>query len=109
MSVKKHAGAPALALVVLAAICAWPAALLQRDDQTRFCTAGLAFVHLESGDVALEDQGDPGRDGCDDATQPGGVDMPTLGFDCRVRDRAGTVLETVPRNRSDGTCGQTDR
>lgn len=55
----------------------------------------------------MEDQGSPGKDGCDVSKAPMGDDFNLLlGYDCKVRERDGNVVAEVPANRSDGTCGQ---
>ena len=83
------------------------------------CTMALAIAHVDNGEVigaeqfapgvevALEDQGRPGRGACD--LKSWSYYDRVLGFNCKVYFGASrTVLEHVKPNRSDGTCGQVD-
>ena len=75
------------------------------------CDRVLHLKDLPQGTAALQDQGAPGRDGCDmtDHTHGYGVGantLPILGFDCRLRDAHGRVIARFPPNRPDGLCGQ---
>lgn len=87
------------------------------SEPPRFCTTGLAFAEVDGRGAVLEDQGQPGPDGCDrDAVpDPDDVDVMVsdtdddplvLGFDCAVRAPDGEVVATTAPNRSDGTCGK---
>jgi hypothetical protein len=77
-----------------------------------FCTAGLSFVDVGGVPYAYEDQGGPGRDGCDGGEMLGdrpldGFGDGYIGFDCRIHDGSDVTDDTViPPNRPDGTCGQ---
>lgn len=86
------------------------------EPREKFCTLGLAFTTIDGQEVVLQDQGGPGRDGCDgnglpsQSTVASGLAIaPVLGFDCKVRDVNGTVVATTTPNRPDGTCGQAPR
>jgi hypothetical protein len=72
----------------------------------RFCTTSLHLGSVNGGLVALEDQGSPGRDGCElrHGEHPAGYNV--LGLDCKVRDVAEIVVATTTPNRPDGTCGR---
>jgi hypothetical protein len=84
--------------------------LTTNEPEEKFCTMGLAYrivsIGSESTDVALQDQGSPGDDGCDiDPSGPAASGQAVLGYDCRIRD-GGNVLGSAEANRADGTCGQ---
>jgi hypothetical protein len=71
------------------------------------CESVLRGAEIEGiGGVAFEDQGGPGRDGCDDRHAGAGLSWRVLGFDCKIRDPADVVVATTTPNRTDGTCGQ---
>lgn len=98
-------GAAGVVLVVvgLGAWFTWAA----RPQETRFCTMGLAMVEIDGHEAVFQDQGGPGRDGCDfDETSR--YDR-TLGFDCKVRASDGEVVAEVVPNRPGGTCGLPSR
>ena len=98
-------------LVVLAATLTGLGVVVSNDHRpAHLCTANLATVTVDGRTVALEDQGAPGRDGCD-ITVGFGVwarrdASPVLGYDCRIRDSERHVVGTYPPNRRDGICGQ---
>lgn len=105
-----------LALALLAVIGVGAVkTLADREPEARFCTAGLAIRDVGGRTVQLQDQGPPGADGCDNddvaSGNPAAASLPVevLGFDCRIRDQSGAVVETIKPNRSDGTCGQEPR
>ena len=70
-----------------------------------FCSAPLAVTTVDGHRVALQDQGAPGRDGCE-LPRIGTKDFDVLGLDCRVRTNKNVVVASTTPNRSDGTCGQ---
>lgn len=104
----------ALAFLAVIGVGAFKA-LSDREPEARFCTMGLAVRVVGGRDVQLQDQGSPGPDRCDNddvaSGNPAAASLPTevLGFDCRIRDQSGVVIETIKPNRSDGTCGQEPR
>jgi hypothetical protein len=79
-----------------------------RSESTapRFCTLGIAGGTVNGATVIYEDQGGPGRDGCDGPEAGRGLGYNVLGFDCKVRDASDKVVAVTTANRSDGTCGQ---
>jgi hypothetical protein len=96
-------------LVVLAATLTGMGVVVSTDHRpAHLCTTGLAFVTVEGRTIALEDQGTPGRDGCDIGVWPRRDATPVLGYDCRIRNSERHVIGTYPPNRRDGTCGQAD-
>jgi hypothetical protein len=100
-------------LLVLAATLIGLGVIVSNDHSpAHLCTLQLAFVTVEGRTIALEDQGKPGRDGCD-ITVGFGVSArsdpaPVLGYDCRIRDSERHVVGKYPPNRRDGTCGQAE-
>jgi hypothetical protein len=107
---RRSIGAGLVALVV--ALSGLSIAKSYDHGPVHLCAAGLAFVTVEGRTIALEDQGTPGRDGCD-ITVGSGVwarrdAAPVLGYDCRIRDGERHVIGTYPPNRRDGTCGQAE-
>lgn len=80
-----------------------------RVPSETFCTMGLAMGSVHGRMVVLQDQGGPGRDGCDLPDHGSDTDIgPTLGFDCKVRDRSGRVVDSLPE-LPDGTCDAGDQ
>ncbi|CAN5691058.1 hypothetical protein BH10ACT1_BH10ACT1_02390 [soil metagenome] len=98
-----------LGLLVTLACAGVAYTVLAPEPTSRFCTTGLAFREVGGRSVQLQDQGAPGRDGCDGDELAPGSRSEVLGYDCRVRSASGDVVETVGPNRPDGTCGQGDR
>lgn len=77
---------------------------LDRGPSEKFCTTALAFEEVHGRTVVDQDQGGPGKDGCDLPDHGTNTDVgPTLGFDCKVRDGSGKVIDSVPV-RADGSC-----
>lgn len=75
-----------------------------RQPTEKFCTMALGFTSVHGRHVVNQDQGGPGKDGCDlpdhgEYTNEG----PTLGFDCKVRDAKGRVIDSLPR-KPNGSC-----
>jgi hypothetical protein len=111
--VRKRRRSIGAGLVVLAvALTGLTIAKSYNHSPVHLCTANLATVTVDGRTVALEDQGTPGRDGCD-ITVGSGVwarrdAAPVLGYDCRIRDGERHVVGTFPPNRRDGTCGQAE-
>lgn len=107
----------ALAALILVGVGAgWWNTRSETQAQPRFCTLGLAFTTIDGVQMPLQDQGSPGRDGCDDSDRPrrspvtsGIAEAPVVGFDCKARDVDGVVVATTQPNRPDGTCGQPPR
>jgi hypothetical protein len=99
---------PVVIALVVVALTVSAVVLYVRAESTtsRFCTTGLAIGTVNGGMVALEDQGGPGRDGCDDRHVAPSLGYNVLGFDCKIRDPADVVVAVTTPNRSDGTCGQ---
>ena len=107
----RPAVATGLVVLILAGIAVASFAHLAHrpGPYVKFCTMGLYAGGSGSVHMRTEDQGAPGRDGCDPQT----ADEPYLGFDCVVHypdDWPGERI-TAPAepNRPDGTCGQPDR
>lgn len=76
---------------------------LNQEGTETFCTLGLPIYEHDGARGTLEDNGEPGRDGCDGPDHNSlGI---TLGFDCKVRSPEGEVVDEVEPNRADGTCG----
>ncbi len=93
----------AIALVVMSA-GGYFLANVQRVPSEKFCTMGLAIGTVHGTQVVSQDQGGPGKDGCDLPDHGEYLDVgPTLGFDCKVRDQHGKVIDSVP-SAADGTC-----
>lgn len=93
-----------LVLAALVAGGAWWVSSNPGEEQ--LCTLGLGFRTYGTMTVVLEDQGEPGRDGCDASVPMDG--SITLGLDCVLRDPGGATLDRLEPNRDDGTCGQPD-
>ena len=104
----------AVGLLVVVLIVAGGGAwlLFASEGEERFCTAALSYVEVDGLHYATQDQGEPGRDGCDgtdfNASTLGGLmQQGYVGFDCKLHDNPsappGTFMEP---NRADGTCGQ---
>ncbi len=71
----------------------------------------MAFATVNGQFVELQDQHAPGRQEESELCGDFGrmeANMDVLGFDCKVRDPAGTVVATTTPNRKDGSCGQSD-
>jgi hypothetical protein len=104
----------AVGVVVLVGGCLLALVAVRSEEEARFCTTALAFGTDGAGrTVVLQDQGAPGRDGCeidevpDEATTgAAGDDVLVLGLDCSYRDAEGDVVATTEPNRPDGSCGQ---
>jgi len=77
-----------------------------QPHRVMLCAAGAVVIEVDGRQVLLEDQGEPGPDHCDAARVPRPGGQPVLGFDCRIRDVGGRVIETRAPNRPDHTCGQ---
>jgi len=78
---------------------------LTTPSRESFCSAPLAVTTVDGRTVALQDQGAPGRDGCE-LPRVGTKTFDVLGLDCRVRTDRNVVIASTTPNRSDGTCGQ---
>ena len=107
----------ALAALILVGVGAgWWNTRSETQARPKFCTLGLAFTTIDGVQMPLQDQGSPGRDGCDGSDRPrrssvtsGIAKAPVVGFDCKARDVDGVVVATTQPNRPDGTCGQPPR
>lgn len=100
------------ALLVVGLGALWWSTEVQSAPRARFCTAGQAFTTIDGVFMPLQDQGSPGRDGCDGSDRPSRSSVeqaPVVGYDCKARDVDGTVVATTQPNRPDGTCGQPPR
>lgn len=91
------------ALIIAVAIGGF-VVLNNRAPSEKFCTMALGFGTVHGIQVVWQDQGGPGKDGCDLPDHGEYTDVgPTLGFDCKVRDASGKVVDSVPK-AADGTC-----
>ena len=99
--------------VILLAVVVGAVGLVTRvdwDSESHFCTTQLSVAGVGGRDAALQDQGSPGRDGCD--LGDNGVTLERvrmeyeLDYDCLLRNRSGEVVASTTPNRADGTCGQ---
>jgi hypothetical protein len=95
--------------VVLIVACgglglAWRA--YDRPASMHFCAYGGLIVTIDGYEYMPEDQGAPGRDGCDEGSVLGYANA--IGYDCKARRPSGRVIMTLRPNRADGTCGQAD-
>ncbi|MEY2446580.1 MAG: hypothetical protein QOH79_56, partial [Acidimicrobiaceae bacterium] len=83
VSTRKKAAFAVCAAVIAVALVLVRLGALDALTESKFCTQALALV--PGTDIALEDQGSPGRDGCDIDRVGGAGDMLVLGFDCQTR------------------------
>jgi hypothetical protein len=101
---------PALIPLVVVALTLLAVLVYVRHEvatsQHKICNTMLSARSFQGGTVALEDQGGPGRDGCDDRHAGASFSWNVLGFDCKIRDPGDVVVATSTPNRADGTCGQ---
>lgn len=75
-----------------------------RAPSEKFCTTGLGFATVHGRTVVNQDQGGPGKDGCDLPDHGTNTDVgPTLGFDCKIRNGSGRVIDSLPQ-QPDGSC-----
>lgn len=75
-----------------------------RAPDEKFCTMGLGIATVQGRTVVDQDQGGPGKDGCDLPDHGQYTDVgPTLGFDCKIRAGSGEVIDSLPR-ADDGSC-----
>ena len=109
---RRHHAAAAVATVVLVVVGLFAAPMfIDHSHPPQFCTLAMAITTVNGQFVELQDQHAPGRQ---KASEPCGdlgrtdADFNVLGFDCKVRDPAGTVIARTTPNRHDGTCGQSD-
>ena len=89
-------------LLLVAATGAW--VVRSQPGEPKFCKASLAILVIDGHEVVPQDQGNPGRDGCDFGEIAEHYDR-TLGFDCKIRTADGEVETELVPNRRDGTCG----
>ena len=80
---------------------------LAAPTRESFCSEPLVVTRVDGHPVALQDQGAPGRDGCE-LPRVGTKEFDVLGLDCRVRTDRNVVVASTTPNREDGTCGQPD-
>lgn len=90
------------------------AVLTDQPPTQHFCDTSLSIQEVTVAGArvlaSLEDQGGPGRDGCDISEAPrigsSGLSGLVVGYDCKVRAGGGEVVAEVSPDRPDGTCGQ---
>jgi hypothetical protein len=90
---------------------------LGEEPEPKFCTLALSVaptpVPLPDGRyLVLEDQGSPGPDGCETATDGSNVDPVVRGDDCTVvypdHWEADRPVESIAPTAADGTCWRAD-
>lgn len=98
--------------VVVAGLFVGGRMLTDEDEVERFCSLQGSVGQTANGRAyPLEDQGAPGRDGCDVTEFPDngdGFGPAYIGFDCQLHGTLYTPGTVMAPNRSDGTCGQAD-